>query len=305
MKVVFYAADKPREIMLARAFEAGITGYGDQFEMRRKVEYGEDIDGNDRRFPGPSPDTDCAIMFGVKGAQIFWDHKALKIPVVYLDKGWSRDTKGGDGHTLYSRCAVNASSPIAYMLDMKSPPDRFQRLGIKLKPRRADSDGFILYASSSQKYHDFHKLGDANVLAQKVVRRIRGLTDRQVVFRPKPGDKSAKPIMGAMLSTRAQSMEDALKGCHAVITYGASVCMDAVVAGVASIVLGDGVAAPVSQRTMETRREIENPFIPNEVERLQWAAAMAYCQWTTKEMQSGEAWTHLRKEIERQRHGAQ
>jgi hypothetical protein len=302
--VIMYAADKPREIMLARALEQGVREHGDTFEIRRKAEYGENPDGTDRRYVGPTRDTDVAVVFGVKGDQIFWDHKALGIPVIYIDKGWSRDTKGGEGHTLYSRCAINASSPIHYMMDMKVPHDRLERLRIEFKPRRSGEGGHIIYASSSQKYHEFHRLGDATRLAEKTVRRIRGLTDRQVVYRPKPGDKSAKPIMGAMLSTRAQSMTEALKGCHAVVTFGASVCMDAIVNGVPAIVLGDGIAAPVAQRTMDTREDLEHPFFPNDVERMRWAAAMAYCQWTRKELASGEAWTYLRDQIRGLQHGS-
>lgn len=301
MKAVFYAADKPREIMLARAFNAGVKALGDDFEIRRKAEYGENPDGSDRKYNGPSPDTDVAFVFGVKGDQIFWDHKALGIPVVYVDKGWTRDTKGGEGHTLYSRCCVNASSPIKYMMGMGVPHDRLERLGLKFGRYRKGDGGHIVYASSSQKYHDFHKLGDATVLAQKTVRRLKGLTDRQIVYRPKPGDKSAQPIMGAAYSTKAQSMQDALRGCHAVVTFGATACMDAIVAGIPAIVLGEAITAPVSQHTMETRSDIEEPFFPNDVERLRWAASMAYCQWTAKEMQSGEAWKHLRAEIEKQK----
>lgn len=299
MKCVFYAADKPREIMLARAFKPGIEAHGDTFEVRRKAEYGENEDGSDRRWAGPTTDdTDCAFVFGVKGAQVFWDHMALGIPVVYLDKGYSRDTKGGEGHTLYSRCCVNGSSPIRYMMGMRVKGDRFERLKINFQPKRPRAaGGHIIYASSSQKYHDFHKLGDATILAQKVIRRLKGLTDRQLVYRPKPGDKGAKPIMGAMLSTKAQSMHEALKGAHAVVTYGASAVFDAILEGVPAIVLGEAIAHPVAQQVMDAAENVENPRFPNDPTRLQWLHSLAYCQWTANEMRSGEAWKYLREQV--------
>lgn len=303
MKCVFYAADKPREIMLARAFQNGVKEHGDVMEIRRKAEYGENEDGSDRKWAGPSGDTDVCFVFGVKGNQIFWDHKTLNIPVVYVDKGYTRETKGGDGHTLYSRCSINASSPINYMMQMRAKSDRFERLSLDIKKQRAAGAGHIIYAGSSQKYYDFHKLGDGTILAQKVFRRLKGLTNRQLVYRPKPGDKNAHPIMGAMLSTKAQSMADALRGCHAVVTYGASAVLDAVVAGVPAIVLGEAIAHPVAQLSMERSNDIENPNFPNEVERTKWLTNLAYCQWTAKEMSNGEAWQYLRAEIERQHHG--
>lgn len=299
-KVIFYAADKPREIMLARAFESGVKAMGEAFEIRRKAEYGENPDGSDRKYVGPTPDdTAVAICFGVKADQIFWDHRALGIPVVYIDKGWSR--QGGEGgHTLYSRCAVNASSPIDYMMGMGVTHDRWERLGVRLAPYRANDGGHIIYASSSQKYHDFHKLGDAGALAQKTVTKLKKLSNRAVIYRPKPGDKSAKPLMGAALSTKSQSPAEAMRGCHLVVTFGASLCLDALIAGIPSIVLGEGITAPVSGRILETRNDIEAPHYPNDVERLKFLAGMSYCQWTADEMRSGEAWSWLRKEIDRQ-----
>ncbi len=288
MKCVYYAADKPREIMLARALQSGMKDHGDVLEIRRKAEYGENEDGSDRKWVGPTEDTDVCFM--------------LKIPVVYLDKGYTRDTKGGDGHTVYSRCSINASSPVDYMMKLRVKSDRLERLNIKLKkPRPHSRNGHIIYAGSSQKYNDFHKLGDGTILAQKVFRRLRGLTQRQLVYRPKPGDRNARPVMSAMLSTKAQSMEEALKGCHAVITYGASAVMDAIISGVPAIVLGEAIAKPVAQLSMESETDIEEPRFPHESERFQWLTSLAYCQWTTKEMASGEAWNFLRAEIERQR----
>lgn len=304
-KVIFYAADKPREIMLAAAFRDGVKAMGEAYEVRRKAEYGENADGSDRKWVGPTvDDTAVAICFGVKADQIFWDHRALGIPVVYIDKGWSR--QGGEGgHTEYSRCAVNASSPIAYMMGMGVPHDRLERLGIKFQPHRPNGAGHVIYASSSQKYHEFHKLGDASQLAQKTVTKLKKMTNRAIVYRPKPGDKSAHPVQGAMFSTKAQAPADALRGCHAVVTYGASLCLDALIAGVPSIVLGEGITWPVAGHSLETRVDIEEAPFPNEVEKLKFMAGMAYCQWTTTEMRSGEAWSWLRKQIDKQARDAQ
>jgi hypothetical protein len=305
VKVVFWASEKPREQMLAAVFARGCKEHGDTFEIRKTGDYGEDEAGNDRKFPGPMDGDDVAIFFGVKGRspQLLKDYRARRRSTVYLDKGYTRQ-KGTDevGHTLYTRVAVNAGSPVAYMMDRKWPADRFERLGIEIKPLRPLSPaGHVIYASSSQKYHDFHSLGEAQDSAQKIFKRIRKLTHRQLVFRPKPSDKRMRAIHGVALSTGSQTIADALRGCHALVTYGSTAAMDAVLAGVPAIVLGDAIARPVAQTEMEEDRHVENPFFPRDEARQRWANAMAWMQWTTKEFRSGEAWKYIREEIERQR----
>jgi hypothetical protein len=299
MKVVFYASAKPREMMLAQSFAAGLRSSSDTFELRKTGDYGEDLDGNDRRFAGPDDETDVAVIFGVKGMskQIMRDHRSMGKAVVYLDKGYTRE-KGPDGHTLYTRMSVNSDSPIQYMMDRKWSNDRFAALNLELEPRKENESGHVLYCSSSAKYHDFHDIGDATLCAEKVFKRLARLTKKQLVFRPKPSDRRAKAIAGVALSTASQSMQDALKGCRLVVTYGSTAAMDAVIAGIPALVLGTSIAAPVSGK--EIGESLEPLYWPSEEHRYRWARAMAYCQWTVDEMRSGEAWAHVCAEIGKQ-----
>jgi len=62
--------------------------------------------------------------------------------------------------------------------------------------------------------------------------------------------------------------------------------------GVPTIVLGEAVSAPLSSSSLG---DIEAPRLAKFSQRLQWAADLAYCQWTIDEFRSGEAWPHLRK----------
>ena len=155
MKIVAYASDKPREHMLMNALKEGVLIHGDEFEMRRTAEYGETPDGEYRKYQGPTPDTDVAVFFGVKGKSrvIFDEHRAMGKATIYLDKGITRN-KGAGGHTEYTRAFVNDAHPLAYMMARKMPKDRFKALGVKLSPRTGGQN--ILICGSSQKYHDFH-----------------------------------------------------------------------------------------------------------------------------------------------------
>lgn len=299
LKIIFWASDKPREHMLAKALEIGAINHGDTLEIRRTSDYGEDPNGDDRRYAGPSPDTEVACCFGVKGAskQILGDHAMAGIPTLYFDKGFTR-AGGEGGHTLYSRICINATHPLAYMMLSAKPDDRWRQLKLKLGKRGRAQAGHVLYCGSSQKYHEFHGIGEATDFAYKVFRRLRKQTERHLVYRPKPSWHDAVPIAGVSMSYGGTSLEDALRGCHCLVTHGSSAAMEAIIAGVPAIVLGPSIARPVAEVAID---QVENPKWADDAARLAWASNMAYCQWTADELRSGEAWAHLRAEIVRQK----
>lgn len=291
MKVVFYASDKPREIMLAKSFELGIRAHGDNFELRRTADYGED-----RKYEGPSPDTDIAICFGVKGksAEIIKEHVALSKHAVYLDKGYTRQ-KGEGGHTLYTRLSIDSSSPVKYFQRKRHRSDRFDRLELKILQRKDQtSTGHILFCGSSQKYHDFNSLGDATEYAEKALFKLRKASHRQIVYRPKPSWTDAKPLPNYMFSNGSQDILDALRGCHALVTHGSSVAITAVLMGIPIVVLGETIMSPIAEADIT---KVDAPFWASSDQRHQWACDFAYCQWTQDEMRSGEAWAHVRTEL--------
>jgi hypothetical protein len=325
MKIVFYAADKPREHMLATALALGAKAAGDTLEIRRTADYGEALEGPARKYPGPTPDTDVAVCFGVKGRsrQIIEEHRGMKIATLFFDKGYHRG-KGEGGHTEYSRISVNGSDPNDYMMLINRPDDRWKRLGFELKEFVKRPYGHVLICSSSEKYHDFHRLPSPHDYAVGLVSRLKKLCERQIIYRPKPSSTQSqlgvvdtedetemraalehyhavmfrnKAVAGAAFSNGSSKMADALRGCHVVVTHGSAAAMDAIIAGVPAICLGRSIALPVAETVLEN---VEKPRIPNDAERYIWCRNMAYCQWTAPELRSGEAWSELKAEIVRQ-----
>lgn len=295
MKVVSYCSDKPREHMIAQAMKLGIEAQGSTFEIRRTADYGEDDEGNDRKWPGPDPETDVAIVFGVKGisSQLLKDHLAMGKHTLFLDKGFTRE-KGENSHTKYTRVAVDATSPASYMMNRKHDSKRASALNINLESRKNPVSGHILYCGSSQKYNDFHGLGHSTAYAQKVFSSLRKLTPRQLIYRPKPSWKGYTFIKGSSHSPSSTSIHEALKGCFCLVTHGSTAAMDAVISGVPSIVLGQGIASPVASNQLES---IVKPFWPDDETRMRWINAMSYCQWTLDEFRSGEAWEYIKGQL--------
>lgn len=267
MKFVFYASDKPRENMLAAAFGAGLKILGHDYEIRRPsvvVPY--------------CRIAEVAIFFGVKSKPLFDEYHEAGYHTILLDKGYTRD-RGGCGHTKYTRAIINARSPASYMMSREYSDDRFSKLGIVLQPRqKSRKNDFILFCDSTDKYHKFHSLKSPSKYARSVLADIRQYSKRPVVRRQK-----------ASAPGRPSTMAEALSGCHVVVTHGSSAAMDAILAGVPAVVLGEGIASPVSGHTVAG---IDNPFYPDAELLQKWANAMAYCQWTTEEINSGEAIQH-------------
>ena len=276
MKVIFYAANKSREHMLAHFWQKGIGNRHHSFELRSTEDYN-------------GPDSDVAIFFGVKSKSrmILDDHLAAGCHTIMLDKGYTR-TAGEGGHTKYSRVIVDGLDPSRYMMRELMQPDRFGRLNIHIAEKRVVGED-ILYCGSTQKYCDFHGLGDMTEYAESVYNQIRDVSGRRVIYRPKPSSQGVAPVVGMPMHRAKTSITEALRECHAVVTHGSSAAMDAMLAGVPIVVLGGSVASPMADKSVTG---IDTITLPDYDSRFRWASALAYCQWTNKEMMRGAAWKH-------------
>lgn len=280
LNVCFLHSDKARERILANAFLEGVAQHGDHVELRLRSENVE-----------PIPGADIVCMVGVKSKKYFQTYAREGANVMMIDKGYSRHSKSGAVRSWeYWRVAVNAHHPTRYLMDTPRPFDRWDRLGLKFEPWR-ERGKHIVFAGSSAKYHDFYGLRHPTMYAQKIMKRMRELTEkRKIIYRPKPSWKDAEPIEGAEYS-KGGDIFSVLDGAWALVTHGSNACFEAALMGVPSVVLGDAVAKPISSITEE---DIANPRLCSDEERAQWFANLAYCQWTMREMVSGEAWQYIR-----------
>lgn len=281
MRVCFWMSDKPRERLLADAFLDGVRASGDEGFTRSLLPAVE------------VADCDVACMVGVKSRQLFRAHWAEGIHIVYLDKGYTRHAaKSPVKLWEFWRVAIDAHQPTS-SLAIARPDDRLARLDLKLKPFGGAREK-ILIAGSSEKYHEFYGMHEPTKWARRLVHAIKSLTERPIVYRPKPSWSSARPVDGAAYSQFPRTIEDELAEAHALVTHGSNACFEAILAGVPVIALGPAAAAPIAERAL-TR--IETPRIPSDEERLEWLARIAYCQFTMAEFSTGEAWRIIRPQL--------
>lgn len=266
----FFASDKPREQALGEAFVAGARAHGRAAEIKPLCAE-PDLSG-----------AEVACMVGVKSKRLFERCRAAGVQTIMFDKGYIR-TRLESGVWGYWRVSVGAHHPTSTtLMSHKMPRDRLDQMGFDLKPWR--TRGFsVVIAGSSAKYHSFYDLPPPDEYYPALVKRLRQLTNRTIVYRPKPSYREAKPITKSDWSGPEENILQALEGAWVLVTHGSNACFEAARLGIPSIILGDGIAKPISSTSLD---ELEKPQMGK---REQWLANLAYHQWTEAEMRSGQA----------------
>ena len=230
---------------------------------------------------------DNAIFYGLsEGLRRVFDDYRKEARAVYVDLGyWGRRKMSRyDG---YHKLAVNSRHATAYFQNKRHDEHRFKRFGIGVLPWRKGGR-HILVAGMSAKAAYAEGLKPEQ-WERDTIFRLRKLTDRPIIYRPKPNWMAASLIAGSAMQ-RDVPLPVALKNCHAVVTHHSNVAIDAILAGVPAISEG-GLASIMGSTSIE---EIENPLMPNG--RAQWAADIAWTQWSVEEMRAGRAWRYLLEE---------
>ena len=279
MHVIFYRSPKERCGDFCQHFEAGIRVHGDTFEDRS-------INGELATYH------DVAVVLGVKKARLFAALKARSVPMVYIDKGYIREWT-------HRRISIGACQPSHYLGKWNKPSDRRLEFGWIFSPWRGPEpwrmkhNGHILLAWSSPGYHLHMGLPSPEIYATEIVKALRNYTNMPIIYRQKPNQQRI-PVPGTTLSAEGTSIEDDLKEARVMITVGSSVCLQACMLGVPTIVLGDAIGRPISSHDLY---RVETPYLASNIERAKWLNDLAYCQWSLKEYASGEAWAHVRLAI--------
>jgi len=235
-------------------------------------------------------DFDGVVIHGIAGQagrKMFDDYLAAGKHVLFFDKGYSRDD--------VLRVSVDSFNPTKYLMKIKRPRDRLQAAGVVLKPTKAYSanDDVILFDGASNKYCQWAKLGDQLVWGQSVIDQIRQHTDRLIIYRPRPSHNKAQYLNGSHTSQLILAVE--FKRAHIVMTHGGNLSWDATIAGLPVFQLHDSIADPLANKDWG---KLGLPRRPSIEERTQWAANVAYCQWSLAELADGSAWYVIKQQLE-------
>lgn len=296
MKVHFFVVgQKAREWDVARVFGEGVKKLGDDYAISDAGEFVE-----------PDGSIDVACVFALKGAakRILDAYHTMGARTLLFDKGLIRASTGLGAPNGYYRVSLDEFMPlgrIERMMREGVSPNRWVATGLRPRDRvKLTANGPVIYAGSSQKYCDFHSLGDEHEYAVELLRRVRKQTPKQrdIIYRPKPSFDMAKPVEGTTFSRPPEMLGPLLsKPAYALVTHGSHAAIDAILAGVPAVVLGDGAARPVASTDLTALNEY--PYYPDREKRFAWLSALGHWQYTVPEMVEGETWRFLRGEMER------
>ncbi len=272
MNIVFFHSSKPREIELAYAFAEGARLHGHNVKpLSLGAAMPEEIE--------------LACMVGVKSLKLWKFFTKRGISVMMFDKGYSRHRLGRCWE--YWRISLNGHHPTQTTLTgIDYPPDRFEDMGLDVSRWRKRGE-HILIAGSSEKYHRFYGLPHPTEYAKSIIDVLQTHTKRDIIYRPKPSWRGAKPIKGSEYSHGKDSLAAILRDCHAIVTHGSNTCFEAALMGVPSVILGDAVMKPISTTSL---RAIDQVKLGN---RQPIFNGLAYHQWTLKEFKSGLAFNTI------------
>lgn len=211
------------------------------------------------------------------------------------------------GH--YLRYSFNGIFPnTGIYCDNNLDPTRWDRLsrnlGVTLKDYRTTGTHILLCLQRNGGW----SMGGYDVIdwTSKIIAELRRHTDREIVIRAHPGDKSSKDYLnpknlikkigvlkGVRLSRTGSTLEDDLKNCWAVVNYNSSPTVGAAIEGY-PIFVTDPVRSQCAEIANLDLAQIENPNLPD---RQKWAERLAMFHWNFEEIQNGECWTHMRKYV--------
>lgn len=148
------------------------------------------------------------------------------------------------------------------------PDDRWKALKTDVRPWSV-SGKHIVVAAPTPNYAAFN--GCANWL-DITKYELQHYTDRPIVFREK---------------TSTRSLQDDLKGAHALVAHGSNAAVEAVILGCPVFVDASSAAALVGKTDLA---DIETPIYPD---RQPWLNALAYNQFNEAELCNGVLWKLL------------
>jgi hypothetical protein len=220
--------------------------------------------------------TSSVVLRGVTKRKHMEACRAAGRDFYYIDTGYF----GNSRKKLYHRITKNEMQYLGPVIHR--PRDRLSLTGWGARKFRPGRN--ILLAPPSQKLLMCYGI-ELDQWLEETIAKMRLFTDREIIVRSK---------QSRSVRQTSDTMEMALeRDVHCLVTFSSIAAVEAVLFGKPAIVLGPSAAGPVCSKNIQ---DIENPYIPSLDEVEEWAAHLAYCQFTEAEMRDGTAWRILNEQ---------
>jgi hypothetical protein len=201
-----------------------------------------------------------------------------------FDLGYWCKTGAGDRHWRIS--INNWHSPERIMWGHDPSPHRFETYGFKVAERGGNPDGPVLLIGNTAKSS---RIGAANWTRKKCW-ELRRATKKPIWLKVKP---NRRPEVNVGEDQRVYGdIFDVLPDVSLVVCRHSNVAVDATLAGV-PVVCDDGAGAAIYPSKLE-----DAGLQPSYEDRLRFLHRLAYWQWSTNEIRTGECWRWLKRELQ-------
>lgn len=226
--------------------------------------------------PGEAVPDDQSVLIRniLHNTTLLQDRRQRALPFWFVDTGYTNfltDKK------IWHRLVAN-DLHMTPDLGRPWPADRLSLLPSMPRPWRVN-DGAILVVENS----DYHYQQQGTTLAawrEWVRQKLKGNTDRLIVFRPKNLDRKTRDNLYEHLCR---------KDYYCVVTDASAAAIEAVWAGIPIITLGQHISRPVARTGLHQINDLYRGPIGD------WLCALTYSQWTLAEMRSGLAVKMIRR----------
>jgi hypothetical protein len=266
VKVIVLVDRHPRSKRLSEALASGAVKVGWRAEI------------TDEQHSVPRGDL-CVAYGWIPNQETIIAYRRAGANFLHVDLGyWARKRQQGD-YGGNHKVVLNARHPIGYFR-RRRPATRIDG-GPEIQPWRQDGQHIVVAGLSAKGAASIGR----NPLSWEndIIGRLKKITNRPIVYRPKPSWRDARPIMGTIWSPPEQTIHQALEGAWALVTMYSNAAIDALAAGI-PVYAEDGVAKAMS---ISSLTEINHPPELSVKERKQFLADVGFCHWTKAEIADG------------------
>jgi hypothetical protein len=265
-------------------------------------------------------DADVAMMIGwVHEDSKTTQHLIFRKQIIDRQKSLGKRVLLADSNLFLYKDKANPQHYLRYSFDGVFPntgeycdkdidPTRWQKLSanlnVPIKDYRDNGNHILLCLQRNGGW----SMGGYDVIdwTASTIKELRKYTDRDIIIRAHPGDRSSKEYLhprnlmkkigllkGVRLSKPDAELSQDLKNCWAVVNYNSSPTVGAAIEGY-PIFVTDPERSQCREIANLNLADIENPVL---FDRQSWAERLAMFHWNFDEIESGECWSHMRKYV--------
>lgn len=241
----------------------------------------------------PTGEYDFAICWGVRAMEKLKAYTKTKNCLV-LENAYLNNIQSPEKE--WVSLGWNGLNGRADFCNANSPSDRWKKHFDDGRLLEYSDGEYILIPLQIQGDQSLNYIWNSVLSYQYICESIRKFTDLPIMIKDHPTFPESQPKVESVKNVKYintnMPIEKAISKAKVVVTINSNAGVDAALAGKPVISLDQG--SMVWNISAHDFKSINSPKF---IDRTQWCNDIAYAQWHPSELESGEAWNHLKNKI--------